>query len=371
MMLGEGRVGDGRKPRLLIVDDEPDNVEMLTRLFRSEFEIFHAADGADGLACARKVLPDIVISDQRMPQATGVDLLSKLCLELPDTIRILLTGYTDYAAVVEAINSARIHHYVEKPVQTVGLAAAVKLLLRTHQLEKERQSLVERLQSVGERLEGANRELLARQEQLETEVARRTEQLRAANEELTTTNELLRRLAVRDPLTGMFNYRYLIEFMEMELSRSQRYKRPLSLIFLDVDDFKQINDRFGHSIGDRVLLRISECLEPLNKGVRRSDVAARYGGEEFCIVLPETEISGARLKAERLRAAIETTRWDDLVGAGGRVTVSSGVSCFPTHGSGVEVLLRAADAAQYVAKRRGKNQVAVATSEPEDAKVEP
>jgi diguanylate cyclase (GGDEF)-like protein len=133
-----------------------------------------------------------------------------------------------------------------------------------------------------------------------------------------------------------------------------------SLLFLDVDNFKKINDTFGHAAGDKVLERVAELLRSGDHAVRRSDFVARYGGEEFCLLLPETAGSGATVKAERIRASIERLPHVREGNAALPVTVSVGIASYPTHGSEVESLLQAADAAQYTAKRNGKNCVAVA-----------
>jgi diguanylate cyclase (GGDEF)-like protein len=169
--------------------------------------------------------------------------------------------------------------------------------------------------------------------------------------------ETLRGQSIRDPLTGLFNRRYMEETLDRELSRAERERRPLSLILLDIDRFKQFNDSFGHEAGDRVLASLGTLLRGAS---RAGDVACRYGGEEFVLILPEAPLSDARRRAEEIRDAIRGLR----VTHGGRpletVRCSMGVAAFPEHGEAGGALLRAADAALYRAKREGRDQVVLA-----------
>lgn len=116
------------RTRMLIVDDEPENAELIARAFRGQFEIFTAPDGETALALALRIKPHVVITDQRMPKATGVELLSNLRWHLPNTVRILVTGFMSYNTLVDAVNLAMVHHYVEKPIQIDSLIGAVKTL---------------------------------------------------------------------------------------------------------------------------------------------------------------------------------------------------------------------------------------------------
>jgi len=359
---GSGRPESQRRTRkrLLIADDEPENRRALVRLLSADFEVHEARDGTEALELARRLPPDVVLTDQRMPNMTGVELLARIRDEFPLAARVLVTGHHNYESLVDAVNAAHVHHYIERPFHTIDIRTVVQALAQTQELKAEREQLVELLES-------ANRELSRRKGELEALVTERTRELQDANHrlaranlELEETNARLRDLSVRDELTGLFNRRALIEQLTLEVQRSKRYGRVFSLLFLDVDNFKKINDTFGHAAGDRVLERVAELLRSGDHAARRSDFVARYGGEEFCLLLPETSASGATVKAERIRASIERL---PPVGEGDAVlpvTVSVGVASYPTHGSEVEALLQAADAAQYSAKRNGKNCVAVA-----------
>lgn len=167
--------------------------------------------------------------------------------------------------------------------------------------------------------------------------------------------KLTTKLAVTDELTGLANYRHLQNRLEEEIERARRYDKHLSLLMLDVDDFKDFNDRYGHIAGDAALAEIATVMERV---VREVDLVARYGGEEFSVVLPETDTTGAFVAAEKIREAIAEHRLRD--GAGDRcchVTVSVGVATFPTHGVDREAILKEADGALYEAKSGGKNRV--------------
>jgi diguanylate cyclase (GGDEF)-like protein len=170
--------------------------------------------------------------------------------------------------------------------------------------------------------------------------------------------ETLRQQSVRDPLTGLYNRRFLEEVLDRELARVERKNLPLSLIMIDVDHFKDFNDTFGHEAGDAVLRDLGGILQ---RNVRGSDIACRYGGEEFTVILPEANIEIGRQRAEILR---EATRELRLVHDGkplGAITLSLGVAAFPDHGRIRGHLLQAADAALYEAKNGGRNRVVVSS----------
>ena len=171
-------------------------------------------------------------------------------------------------------------------------------------------------------------------------------------------HEELERLSVTDRLTELYNHGYFQQRLEEELERASRFGRTLSLIMLDIDNFKQFNDRWGHPRGDTVLRAVSGVIR---QNLREIDVAARYGGEEFIVVLPETDEDGALAVAERIRTSMAEHEFDTGEGAPvARQTVSLGVATYPMHGATAPRLVEAVDAAMYEAKRRGKNQVAVA-----------
>lgn len=165
-------------------------------------------------------------------------------------------------------------------------------------------------------------------------------------------HEELHRLAIVDGLTQLHNRRYLLDFLDRELSRAKRHVRPLSVLLFDIDKFKGINDTYGHLCGDAVLRDMSNRLRPT---IRREDLLARYGGEEFCVVLVETDHTQAVGAGERIRRTVEGRAFD-FEGETFPVTVSVGAATADQHETPDE-LLQAADALLYQAKRTGRNKV--------------
>jgi diguanylate cyclase (GGDEF)-like protein len=188
------------------------------------------------------------------------------------------------------------------------------------------------------------------------------------NRELCHTNEQLRDQSSRDSLTGLFNHSHFKDTLTQLCGVSLRSGRPLSLLFIDLDNFKQINDGFGHTVGDQVLREMGWLLDSQQRGARlsrSSDVPARYGGEEFALILPDTSMDGALSAAERIRHRVTTLLLlPELAALAERqrsLTCSIGVATFPLHAADASSLIAAADAAVYVAKRAGKNCVRMAT----------
>jgi diguanylate cyclase (GGDEF)-like protein len=161
----------------------------------------------------------------------------------------------------------------------------------------------------------------------------------------------LREQTIRDPLTSLYNRRFLYDYLQRELIRAGRERAPLAVMMIDLDHFKQLNDRAGHQAGDQVLAEMGALLE---RHIRGSDIACRYGGEEFALVLPGATLDGARRRGEEIRSAIRGER-ARLRG----ITASLGIALYPEHAGDAEVLLRAADEALYDAKAAGRNRVRV------------
>lgn len=172
-------------------------------------------------------------------------------------------------------------------------------------------------------------------------------------EELQDANQRLLALSLTDSVTGIHNHRHFQERLRSELQEARRYRYPLSLVMLDLDDFKQLNDTHGHLAGDRVLRTVAEAAR---KVLRETDVLCRYGGEEFAAILPHTDKARGTEAAERLRAAISTATVATAE-ATVRVTASFGVATSPDDGETPQELVNAADAAMYRAKRAGKDRV--------------
>ncbi|MET0229438.1 MAG: GGDEF domain-containing protein [Rhodanobacteraceae bacterium] len=169
--------------------------------------------------------------------------------------------------------------------------------------------------------------------------------------------ETLRTQSLRDPLTGLFNRRYLEVSLARDLARAVRRHQPLAVLMLDIDNFKTFNDSHGHEAGDKTLMTFGELLGSLS---RSEDVACRYGGEEFTLVLQEADAGIALDRAEEIRRAASDMIIEYRRQAIGPVTVSIGIACYPMHGDTPEQLIRRADRALYIAKEQGRNRVCVA-----------
>lgn len=159
-----------------------------------------------------------------------------------------------------------------------------------------------------------------------------------------------------DPLTGAFNRRHFMETGAAELNRSSRYGSTFSMIMLDIDHFKSINDTYGHDIGDKALI---EAVQIINKALRTEDTLGRFGGEEFCILLPETSQKSAIKVAERIRSDIEANKIHTDKGAL-KFTVSCGVSQLNTTNNSLEKIIKKADNALYNSKKTGRNRTTAA-----------
>jgi diguanylate cyclase (GGDEF)-like protein len=165
-------------------------------------------------------------------------------------------------------------------------------------------------------------------------------------------------LSLRDGLTGLFNHTYFYQQVDLEVKRFVRYKTPVALVIIDIDDFKVVNDTYGHREGDRILETMGKTLIHL---ARDSDICCRYGGEEFAVILPLTSVGEATAIANRMRKKLV-----QLMPDGWEVTVSIGVAACGEHTETYQVLVETADAALYQAKKSGKNRVVVAANEDSD-----
>lgn len=229
---------------------------------------------------------------------------------------------------------------------TAGLIVAVlAALLSANQWERRR----------------AQEALRRHRDHLEEAVARRTRELSEANAKLHTevaerrrAEQELTQLAIRDPLTGLYNRREMERRLDEEIERCRRYQHPLTIVMLDIDHFKQVNDTHGHRVGDEVLRSVAARLE---RALRRADFVARYGGEEFLAILPDTAQTPAAELAERIRNDLAQAMITLVDGVPLRVTASFGVASFPPHGADRETLCERADRALYRAKAAGRNRV--------------
>jgi diguanylate cyclase (GGDEF)-like protein len=175
--------------------------------------------------------------------------------------------------------------------------------------------------------------------------------------------EALRTQSIKDPLTGLYNRRFLTETLDREIRRAVRAEQSLGILMLDLDHFKKFNDTYGHDAGDTIL---RETASFLTNSIRVEDIVCRFGGEEFVVILPTADLNAAHARAERIRSKLREVTVLHQGQSLGMITVSVGVAALPEHGTSPKQLLEAADAALYRAKREGRDRVVNAEPAPAD-----
>jgi len=322
---------------ILCVDDDSTVLNalrsVLSKHFGSEVEVEFAESGAEALEIVADLRSQgkelgLIISDFMMPGLRGDELLVRLHEESPNTVKILLTGQSDLSGVKRAINDANLYRFLEKPFINDDIILTIRGAIRSYFQERN--------------LIRQNEELKRMNAELESTVQARTQELQEKNRELEV-------LSVTDRLTGLFNRRKLDQILEDELIRSRRYAINFSVIMIDIDHFKHVNDSHGHGVGDIVLEGLAHIMRECT---READSLARYGGEEFVMVCRHSGLAGTVANAEKLREAIAA---HDFPGVG-HVTASFGAATCHENDDAVSLLARA-DIALYQAKTAGRNRV--------------
>ena len=275
---------------LLVVDDEHYILTTLSHLLSGDFDVLTAdsAEAAKELFARQPI--DIILSDQKMPRTTGVQMLEWVRDNHPNTVRLLMTGYVELEDAIAAINRGHVYHYLLKPWRAEELRQVLRHAAEKFTLERHREELLEQMRQL-------NRDL-------EQRVADRTRELQESNHLLEQRSRELERLALTDPLTGLFNRRAMEELARFELKRHARFPSPLTLGYIDVDHFKQVNTAYLLTGGDEVLRGLARVLLG---SLREVDSVGRIGGEEFLVIARETNEKGAVILAERIRATVEQT----------------------------------------------------------------
>lgn len=301
----KGALRDERRQdiaEILIADDDHDFRRLLVRRAeRMGLTIEEAEDGKQAMGMIRDRRFDVLVLDLYMPGHTGLEVFHAARRLDPDVQAIVLTGNATIETAVDALRAGA-YDYMLKPLESL----AVFELSLSRAME--------------------HRFLLRENARLFAEVER---------------------LAMTDPLTGLYNRHKLNESLELEVERGRRYDRPLSAIMIDLDDLKDINDRFGHPVGDDVLIEVANGIK---SQIRRVDIATRYGGDEFLIILPEADISEASRVADRICQHIS----EISIGENEPVSASLGVVELPDESDpSPDRFLALVDEALYQAKRSG------------------
>ncbi|MEE9118306.1 MAG: diguanylate cyclase [Calditrichia bacterium] len=306
--------------RILVVDDVPVNIQLLVTYLAAEgYEVVSAKDGHDAMKAVKEHQPDLILLDVMMPKMNGF----KVCeaIKSDDATKfipvILVTALNELEDKVKGMNSGA-DDFLAKPFNKLELLVRVRSLLRIKHLHDELQEKVIELQR---------------------------------------TKEELRQLAITDGLTSLYNYRYFKDQLRQELKRAQRHSLKIAVVMIDIDHFKQYNDKNGHPAGDVVLKDIARLLRD---NIRNIDLAARYGGEEFSLILIETDKPSAKIVAEKIRKLIEDYGFAyESSQPGGKLTISTGVATFPEDGEDFDTLVSKADQRLYRAKEAGRNLIFV------------
>jgi diguanylate cyclase (GGDEF)-like protein len=334
------------KCSLLVVDDEPSILDTLKIFLSTEFDVYTAdcAEAAQQEFANREI--DLVLSDQKMPRVSGVELLEWVKVNSPKTIRLMMTGFADLEETISAINKGQVFRFLLKPWQADELLDVLRTAAKTFILERSHEQLLDELRQLNDKLRDMNMEL-------ENRVAERTKALEEAYNELEHKNKMLEKLALTDPLTNLPNRRAMDRLAERELRRRERYPGALSVALIDVDHFKRINDRYLLPGGDKVLVDLARCL---NQSVRTVDFLGRIGGEEFMVIAPETNMEGAVVLGERIRTMVESSEFtykDEIIPV--RVSIGFAIA-EPGIEADYEALKYLAAAALSEAKNTGRNK---------------
>lgn len=297
------------KTNILVVDDEEVMRSLLHDvLSEAGYKVEAVSSGDEAIGKIRQEQFSIVITDLKMPGMNGIEILKKVKAINSDLCVVMITAYPSIESVIEVMREGA-YDYIVKPFNV----DEIKLVIRR---AAERQYL---LQEAGQK-------------------------------------EFYRELSILDCLTGVYNHRHFQEVLPREVERAKRYNFTISLLMIDLDDFKKHNDTYGHLAGDKLLRAFAEFFVG---AIRAEDMVFRYGGEEFTIICPETPKQAGVAVAKRLL---------NLAKQKMSVSISIGLSCFPDDASNKDELIKKADEAVYQAKRLGKNRICVfgQNNEPKD-----
>lgn len=296
--------------RILIAEDDADFRRILSRrAARMGLEVDQVENGKDAIEAFKDGNYDALVVDLYMPEFGGLDVIEAAREVDPDIESLILTGSASVETAVEALR-AGVYDYLTKPLESMTeFEMALSRALERRRLIQENKRLFEEN----------------------------------------------KRLAVTDPLTGLSNRHRLQDVLNGELERASRYSRPLSIIMIDMDELKAINDTLGHPAGDEALKMVANAIEHC---IRKVDLAARFGGDEFVIVLPEADVSVAASVAQRINQEVEKLKVEDK-----QLAISLGVASWNKTYTTPEIFIDAADRAMYQAKRSEGDRVRIADKE--------
>ncbi len=328
--------------KILLVEDNPGDARLMRELlagaqgrYSAEFALISVDRLAAALEHLRHDTFEVILLDLTLPDSQGLETLDVMVQTAPQTPVVVLTGLDDEQIAVRAVQAGAQDYLVKGRIDGDLVVRALRYAVERKRAEEKIYLML-------------------------NEKERLVKELSYANTELEKSQAILRDLAIRDELTRLYNRREMDFIIQEEMQRCRRYNRSLSLVMLDIDHFKEVNDEFGHPGGDQVLRSFGFLLKD---NLRATDRPIRYGGEEFGIVLPEQDGDEAMKTAERLRQivaehsfALDKSIEERLTI---HLTISLGVSVFPVDANSKEELISHADQALYHAKRMGRNCAAL------------
>lgn len=315
---------------VLFVDDERHLLQATERiLVKEDYCKFFAQNAMDALEILEAQPIHVVISDMKMPGIDGLTLLIAIKEKFPDTIRMVFSAYTQTSQMLSCINQGEIFRFITKPINPKELIYYIQNAIELIHVNRQRQELTKQLQDENKKLE----QKLTEKQNIE---------------------DHLKNLSVLDDLTGIYNRRQFTISLRREFNHSHRYHTDFSLLMLDLDHFKTVNDTFGHVFGDFVLKFFARRVRA---AIRETDLIFRYGGEEFMVLLPNTSIDDAVQLGKRI---LRISRLKPFI-MGNHIhtcTVSIGAVSHATYlSTGPEDLIEAVDQLLYKAKQNGRDQI--------------
>jgi two-component system, cell cycle response regulator len=316
--------------KILVVEDDADQRSLICETLGDKF-------GADSVCCAaslREALEydlatfDLILADYNLPDASGLELLEHIKKRC-DTPVIMVTGENVGHIAAEAIRKGAADYIVKLGDYLFTIPVVVEKNLTIAKIQRENQSLRHKLEHA-------------------------LDQLQEKNQQLEESLVLMQQMAATDPLTSLYNRRHFGRVLEQMFAESQRYQNDMACVMIDLDDYKRLNDKYGHQVGDQLLVLAGKVI---SANMRRMDVAARYGGDEFVVLLPRASSGDAEMVAERIREEFAVAAAAALNQAKG-ITMSVGIASLATSKLiSADQLVAKADQALYRAKESGRNCV--------------
>ncbi len=297
------------KTKTLVVDDEEIVRSFLIDVLTDEgYQVASVASGEEAIKLMTREEFDLIITDIKMPGTDGMEVLRVAKARDPNQNVIVMTGYASTETAVESMKLGAAD-YITKPFNLDQIKIVVAKTLERSRLRQKAEE-----------------------------------------------GELYKQMSRIDGLTELYNYTFFQQLLKTEVERAHRYGHQLSLLMIDIDNFKRYNDAYGHPAGDEALRKLARVM---SRAVRGCDFIARYGGDEFVVVLPETDQFEAKTIGERLRSLVAQTKYDGSQEEESVITVSVGLATYPKDAQSKEDLIKRADQALYRAKSKNRNNLCV------------